>query len=351
MPPKTKKELEAEALRLAEEQRLREEEERKRKEEEKKKYEVKILDTGLECIFTDYYVTECYENSNDPRQFTKEFLQNYYFRENNYSQNFREIDWITLIEFTLYNLNFAKNELNLTNQQSKIFINIMFDVLRLNDLKYTTFTLPKTQNERGEEVDLEEKEREKYITSKVRLQGQKTKQKDFEHLKNLFINHSVDQPPNKLKFFSSDQLQQMFIYANNSYFAHYNLYCYIQRKEQRQVDIFQTVYVDQMVDIPPLEQGLFVPIDKKDEEQLERERRQFLQQQLEEEQALEALKRKQEEQGQEEEEEPLDPIALEIIREKVKETEQIMQQKLFDRQNALNEKLQELDKPKKPVKK
>lgn len=44
----------------------------------------------------------------------------------------------------------------------------MYDVLRLNDLKYTTYTLPKGTNERGEEVELDEKERDKYVSSKVR---------------------------------------------------------------------------------------------------------------------------------------------------------------------------------------
>jgi len=61
MPPKTKKELEAEALKAAEEQRIREEQERARAEEEKKKYEIKILQTGLSCVFTDYYIAAIQE--------------------------------------------------------------------------------------------------------------------------------------------------------------------------------------------------------------------------------------------------------------------------------------------------
>lgn len=115
MPPKTKKDLELEAQRIAEEEKRREEEEKKLLEEQKKKYEILHLDTGLQCVFTDYFMSECYANNDNPRTFTRQFLSNYYMKENNYLQNFREIDWTVVVEFTLYNLHFAKNQLDLTH--------------------------------------------------------------------------------------------------------------------------------------------------------------------------------------------------------------------------------------------
>lgn len=48
------------------------------------------------------------------------------------------------------------------------------------------------------------------------------------------------------------------------------------------------------------------------------------------------------------EDEELDPIALEIIKEKVKETEATLNKQLEDRQTTLNDKLADIEKPKKP---
>lgn len=81
MPPKTKKDLELEAQKAAEEAQRIAEEERLRKEEEKKKYEVRVLETGLKCVFSDYYITECLNNQSDPRAFTRNYLEKYSFAE------------------------------------------------------------------------------------------------------------------------------------------------------------------------------------------------------------------------------------------------------------------------------
>ncbi|EGR27087.1 hypothetical protein IMG5_202040 [Ichthyophthirius multifiliis] len=156
MPPKNKKELELEAQRLLEEQQKREEEERLQKEEDRKKYGIRQLETGLQCIFTDYYIKECSQTCEDIRKFTREYLENHYFNEIGINQNFREIDWKSLIEFNLYNLLFAKHTVNMSDQQAKIFINIMFQVYIQDDLKFEKVQIDENLEEKEKEVFLED---------------------------------------------------------------------------------------------------------------------------------------------------------------------------------------------------
>lgn len=139
MPPKNKKELELEAQRAAEEAIRLEEEEKQREAEAKKKYEVIVLQTGLRCIFSDYYIDNVRRGiPSDAREFTQGFLSSYTFKEIGIVQNFRPIDWFTLIEFTLYNLRFAFVDLALSPLSGKVLVNIFHEMISFEDPKYST---------------------------------------------------------------------------------------------------------------------------------------------------------------------------------------------------------------------
>ena len=55
----------------------------------------------------------------------------------------------------------------------------------------------------------------------------------------MLLAHSVDNLEKKQKkFITSEELKSIIEYARNSYFAHFNLYDYVMRKEQRVIDTF-----------------------------------------------------------------------------------------------------------------
>ena len=57
--------------------------------------------------------------------------------------------------------------------------------------------------------------------------------------KDLLLAHSVYNLEKKQKkFFTSEELKSIIEYARNSYFAQFNLYDYVMRKEQRVIDTF-----------------------------------------------------------------------------------------------------------------
>ena len=57
--------------------------------------------------------------------------------------------------------------------------------------------------------------------------------------KDLLLAHSVDNLEKKQKkFFTSEELKSIIESARNSYFAQFNLYDYVMRKEQRVIDTF-----------------------------------------------------------------------------------------------------------------
>ena len=236
--PKKLDAKELEALRIAEETRKQEEENRIRL-EELKKYEVKKLSTGLELVLTEYCITEVWKHEN-PKDFIIDFISKY-FTEQKMMGNFNNNDLLILAEFHLFNLIFAKEQLHLDDNKSMVLLNIFWELIKNDNYKYNR-----------------------------KSQKNKNRENDYEVFKALLVKHSIENPPDNLKYFQPDQLKLILDYSKQGYFNHYNLYQYVDGNAQKEEEIQMMVYIDFPLETYPLAEAKFLGTDKsviKDEEE------------------------------------------------------------------------------------
>lgn len=255
MPPKDKpKKLDAkelEAQRLLEEQQKKEEEMRLNQ-EEIRKYEVVTLSTGLSLILTPYCISQLWEHEN-PKSFLMEFITRYFEREgkgvsssllpsSKISPSFRQSsfqsgtinhqDLIVIVEFHIFNMIFGREKLHLDEESMVVFLNLMWTLMMNDNVKY----------EGG---------------------GRKSKDKDWIFFKDLLVRHSIESPPNNLKYFEPDQVNHILEYVKQSYFNHYDLFQYVDRNMQKTQEHSLTVYIDFPLEVRPLSQAQFLGTEKK----------------------------------------------------------------------------------------
>ena len=260
MPPKDKpKKLDAkelEAQRLLEEQQKKDEEARLNQ-EETRKYEVVTLSTGLSLILTPYCISQLWEHEN-PKSFLMEFITRYFEKEGKWpsssllpsSDNFTKVsplfnqsslqsepsithqDLIVVVEFHIFNMIFGREKLHLDEENMVVFLNLMWTLLINDNVKYGGG-------------------------------GRKSKDKDWIFFKDLLVRHSIENPPNNLKYFEPDQVNHILEYVKQSYFNHYDLFQYVDRNMQKTQEHSLTVYIDFPLEVKPLSQAQFLGTEKK----------------------------------------------------------------------------------------
>ena len=101
-------------------------------------------------------------------------------------------------------------------------------------------------------------------------QKNKNRENDYEVFKALLVKHSIENPPDNLKYFQPDQLKLILDYSKQGYFNHYNLYQYVDGNAQKEEEIQMMVYIDFPLETYPLAEAKFLGTDKsviKDEEE------------------------------------------------------------------------------------
>eukprot|EP00825_Cyclidium_porcatum_P027337 TRINITY_DN2939_c0_g1_i6.p2 TRINITY_DN2939_c0_g1~~TRINITY_DN2939_c0_g1_i6.p2 ORF type:complete len:177 (+),score=55.22 TRINITY_DN2939_c0_g1_i6:100-630(+) len=164
-------------------------------------------------------------------------------------------------------------------------------------------------------------------------------------------NHSIDKEPKQKRYFDSITLNKIIDYARKGYFAHFNLIKFAIQNDQRDEDYTQTIYVDDTVHVPYLSE--FQEINK--EEQKDQKPQPSEVEKNQQQQPTENEDKSKPENSQpkqtDEEQIDLDPTTLQLIKDKIKEAEEKVEQQLQNRQNQLNEKYNDITQPKKGNKK
>lgn len=234
---------ELEAQRLAEEQRLLEEQ-RLREKEEARRREILQIPTGLTLYLNEYCIQEAWKHQK-PKEFLTEFVTRV-FKDKDLLDNFEAIEIAIVAEFHLYNLIFAKEELELDDQKTMVLLNLLWLLLMNNNPFYERkYDLKDYDNERKE-----------------KLFQQKTIDSDLGEFKRMLMNHCIDNPPLQMLYFKSGEAKRILEYARNGYFMHFSLYKYILLNKQKDEEIKITVYVDQPLPIKPLAEALYMGKEK-----------------------------------------------------------------------------------------
>ncbi|KAM3145539.1 hypothetical protein pb186bvf_002313 [Paramecium bursaria] len=300
MPPKTQKQKEEEAARLAEEQRLKEEEERKRL-EEIKKYQVSQLGSNLKLPITLYYI-ENINQAQDALKFSVEYITKL-LEVYNCVKNFRPIDIQITADQVLNDFIFSTITLKLDQKAAQVLTNILFLVYIFGNNKFS------------EEI-----------------QQSVTKGKTLEKDKQLFMKLLTQHSSDEYKFFKASQVEQILIYQQNGYFSHHQLITYAIQNDQRPLELHVDLDVDTPLPQPALDDGVFKPvIEEKQENQ----------------QSIHTQHQEEEQVKEPTDEELLDPIIMQVLEQKLREAKEELETKLENRRVELEEKIKDLANPKK----
>ena len=232
---------EFEVQRLAEEQKRLEE---LKKQEDIRKTETIELTTGLILVLNEYCIEKAWKHTK-PKEFLIEFITKY-FRDKDVLENFESIELSVIAEYHLYNLIFCKDTLELDDKITTILMNIFWILLKNQNIFYQQKVLIKGDNP---------KKIDEYFLKK-------TYKSDLNEFKIVLMNHSLNNPPNQVKYFEINQIKEITDYVKNSYFAHYNLYQYILCNKQKNEEVKITVFIDHPLYVAPLSEALHMGHEK-----------------------------------------------------------------------------------------
>lgn len=239
---------ELEAKRLAEEARLAEEQ-RLREKEDARKRETLQLPTGLTLYLNEYCVQDGWK-SEKPKDFFIEFISRV-LKDRDVLENFEPQELAIIAEFNLYNLIYAKEELQLDDQKTIIFLNLLWLLLtNRNPLYEKKFESSQLDGERKE-----------------KLLRDKTVEADLAEFKSVVMNHCIDNAPSQVAYFDPTEAKKILDYAKKTYFMHVNLYKYVLLNKQKDKEIKITVHVDNPLPLRALNDGNFLGKDNKETEE------------------------------------------------------------------------------------
>ena len=270
-PAKKPDPKEIEAQRLAEEQKKKEEE--RVKQEEERKYATKTLKTGLEIILTEFCLDACWK-STQPKSIILEFMTRY-LAKNNILENFTSLELDITAEFHVQNLIFCKEVLKLSETKTAVLVNLLWELLKHANRKYPEKVVKKKMEESMVDDSTSRNNQNKKKAKKMTTEEnqtvkivEKTPETDFLYIKELLLNHSVENPPNQEKIFDSRECENILKYIRNSYIAHYRLFYYVSSSVDKTEDKKITVFIDDPLEVPPLSEAVFLG-DKNNKEEEE----------------------------------------------------------------------------------
>lgn len=91
------------------------------------------MPTGLKLILTEYCIREAWKHP-QPKSFFFDFITKYF--KKNKLDNFENVELNIIAEFHLFNLIFAKEDLNLNDLEATVLLNIFWELLKFNNMNY-----------------------------------------------------------------------------------------------------------------------------------------------------------------------------------------------------------------------
>ncbi|CAD8131896.1 unnamed protein product [Paramecium pentaurelia] len=292
MPPKTQKQKEEEAARLAEEQRLREEEEeRQRKELEKYKIN-KLNNTNLPMPITKYYIEYVYPHP-EPHKATMEYLRKI-AEIYNCKDQLRDIDIQIAADVLINDLIFAKSLKSLNDECVQVLVNILF-------LSFTN-----NNNKFSQEMRYNNTLQQKNVVT------------DAELFNNLLKIHA------EVGYFRSMHISPIKDHFQ-IYLNHLDLINQAFISNQRPLELHMDLQMDMPLQPLPLDEALiYRPFEQKAEDDGQ----------------IETVDQEDQQAPPEPtDEELLDPIIMEAIQKKLDLAKQELEEKLVSRQKDMEEKL------------
>lgn len=180
--------------------------------------------------------------------------------------NFEKMERLLIADYLLYNLIFAKEELNLDDKKTAVLINILWLLLKNKNPAYD----PPNFEENLLSVKNNEKEKEE----KAKEFADKTIEEDMEILKENLINHSVENRPTQIQYFNFTQVKRIIEYVHRTYVDKFKLYKYVFANKKQNEEIRMTVDISEPSSVPPLKDALYMGYDYQpiiDEDEEERE--------------------------------------------------------------------------------
>jgi hypothetical protein len=264
MPPKKDTKAPAGAKKNAKELEAETKEEEKRAilnsvKEQNSQYGVTQLFPGLELLITEFMVDQTWDHDT-PVHHLKECIF-YQLDRIGISQDFKTSELDTISNLLVYALIFAKKELSVSNHKASIIINLMWNLLKTDDTRFSTATIPIWSESKFAEVEdldnLEEwaaqnvpkkfapllpTEEDDSTTDAKKIPKNftesKTYAKDLETFKTQIKSLS------KLQNFSSEDLKKIISYSFSLYFDKWDLFDYYSKFPQSEEEIYLKITVD-----------------------------------------------------------------------------------------------------------
>lgn len=282
MPPKKDTKAPAGAKKNAKELEAEAKEEEKRAilnsvKEQNSQYGVTQIFPGLELLITEFMVDQTWDHDN-PVHHLKECIF-YQLDRIGISQDFKTSELDTISNLLVYALIFAKKELSVSNHKASIIINLIWNLLKTDDTRFSTATIPIwSESKLSEAEDLDNLEEwalqnipKKFPpllptdpddsptppkkTSKNPTES-KTYTIDLQTFKTQIKSLStLQQFPSNEKNFSSEDFKKIISFSFSLYFDKWDLFDYYSKFPQSEEEIYLKITVD-MPQVPgPLDEA------------------------------------------------------------------------------------------------
>eukprot|EP01022_Parablepharisma_sp_SALTPOND_P023681 TRINITY_DN506_c0_g1_i9.p4 TRINITY_DN506_c0_g1~~TRINITY_DN506_c0_g1_i9.p4 ORF type:complete len:461 (+),score=52.30 TRINITY_DN506_c0_g1_i9:39-1421(+) len=212
---------------------------------------------GFKEIFTPSTVSTLYPSPKGRYAFT-EFMSNYFVKLG-VKEKIDNNELNIIADFHYYNTCFAIEQLLLPYEKTALLLNIFAMLIAFRDFE-TSGLIIKTYTERSQEAPKSEEEDYKLAL------GQK-----YDFFRDALLSYSIDNPPLQIRIFTADEVKKILDYAMDTYFPHFRLYSYVLSNKQLSDQKTIEVYIDEPLPIPPLCEGLVAnpereEVDSKEEE-------------------------------------------------------------------------------------
>jgi hypothetical protein len=119
--------------------------------EQNAQYGVTQLFPGLELLITEFMVDQTWDHDT-PVHYLKECIF-YQLERMGISQDFKASELDTISNLLVYALIFAKKELSVSNHKATVIINLMWNLLKTDDDRFSTATIPIWSESKFAEVE------------------------------------------------------------------------------------------------------------------------------------------------------------------------------------------------------
>ena len=166
--------------------------------EEKKEEEPPKITTMWDIPIVEHIYTEqsvsTFLGSNNIRDTLINYLIKYY-DQNDLSNKYDYNELLMIVDFQIFNIVFAKEDLKLNNEQIALLLNIFSKLIEFSNFKD--------------------------FSNESFLVQQELK---MSELKKIIESFSIQDPPNKILVFTIDQVEKIMNYVNNIYIKNFKLY-------------------------------------------------------------------------------------------------------------------------------